>query len=114
MSYNVYLISANIDDIKLYKIGFTKRNVEDRVREFKTGNCLDLQIEYVINSKWGTKIEKRLHKMFVDKKISGEWFNLSDEDVINLINTSQTLHESFNIIENENTFVLETGGLFKK
>ena len=52
--------------------------------------------------------------MFVDKKISGEWFNLSDEDVINLINTSQTLHESFNIIENENTFVLETGGLFKK
>lgn len=51
MSYNVYLISANIDDIKLYKIGFTKRNVEDRVREFKTGNCLDLQIEYVINSK---------------------------------------------------------------
>lgn len=114
MSYNVYLISANIDDIKLYKIGFTKRNVEDRVREFKTGNCLELNIEYVFNSKWGTKIEKKLHKLFSSKKISGEWFSLSDEDIINLINTTQTLHENFNIIDIENTFVLESGGLFKK
>ncbi len=101
-------------DSKLYKIGFTKRNVEDRIREFKTGNCLDLVVEFVIRSKWGTKIEKKLHKLFIDKRISGEWFSLSEEDIINLINISQTLHDNFNIIEKHNTFVSEIGGLFKK
>lgn len=114
MSYNVYLISARIDDTKLYKIGFTKRDVEKRIYEFKTGNCLEFDIEYVMNSKWGTKIEKRLHSQFKDKKISGEWFNLNEEDIITLINISETLHNNFNIIETQNTFVIENGGLFKK
>jgi len=35
----VYLISAQIGDEKLYKIGHTRRTVEQRIKEFRTGNA---------------------------------------------------------------------------
>ena len=53
---NVYLISAETNGKKLYKIGYTKRKVEERIREFKTGNSAVFSIIEVFNSKWGTKL----------------------------------------------------------
>ena len=78
---NVYLISAETNGKKLYKIGYTKRKVEERIREFKTGNTAKFSIIEVFNSKWGTKIEASLHRQFSRKKIQGEWFDLDEDEI---------------------------------
>jgi len=99
--YNVYLIST--DDG--CKIGFTKRKVEDRIKEFKTGNSNDFKIISVFKSEYGTKIEKILHNKYKTKKIKGEWFLLEKEDIDNFINECKKSHEILKILNDENTYI---------
>jgi hypothetical protein len=35
---NVYLICAEFEGRRLYKIGYTRRDVSKRIKELKTGN----------------------------------------------------------------------------
>jgi|688.fasta_scaffold635135_3 hypothetical protein len=109
---NVYLISAETNGKKLYKIGYTKRKVEERIREFKTGNTAVFSIIEVFNSKWGTKIEASLHRQFYTKKVGGEWFDLDVNDLNNYLNLCEQLHNNFEIIENQNTYYIDRGGRF--
>jgi hypothetical protein len=109
---NVYLISAETNGKKLYKIGYTKRKVEERIREFKTGNTAVFSIIEVFNSKWGTKIEASLHRQFYTKKVGGEWFDLDENDLNNYLNLCEQLHNNFEIIENQNTYYIDRGGRF--
>ena len=69
--FNVYLICSEINGNRLYKIGYTKRDIEKRIKEFKTGNASSFYLIDSFQSKWGTKIEARLHKLFKHKKVSG-------------------------------------------
>ncbi len=70
--YKIYLISAQINDEVLYKIGYTKRKVEQRIKDFKTGNASDFDIiGTFICDKYHITLEKRLHNFFRTKKISG-------------------------------------------
>ena len=78
---NIYLVSSEINDQKVYKIGITKRAIEKRIKEFKTGNASELLLVDHFNSKWATKIESHLHRYFKAKRIKGEWFELNDEDL---------------------------------
>ena len=81
MIYNVYLICAEIGNEKLYKIGYTKRDIEKRIKELKTGNAADFYLVNSFESKWGTKIESILHRSLRSKKVSGEWFLLDENDI---------------------------------
>ena len=45
--FNIYLICAEFEGRRLYKIGYTRREVSKRIKELKTGNGSEL---YVINS----------------------------------------------------------------
>ena len=108
--YNVYLISAQINDEKLYKIGYTKREVEKRLKELKTGNPADFKIENQYKSKIGTKIESQLHKRYSYKKISGEWFNLSDEDIRDFTENCEKIEENYKLLKN-NTYMIDRGYL---
>lgn len=110
MKYNVYLISVEIGTEKHYKIGYTKRRVIERVREFKTGNASEFQIVDSFASEWGTKIESMLHRQFKSKKISGEWFLLNDSDVKNFNSICQKYHENLSLMKNSNTYVINRGG----
>jgi hypothetical protein len=109
---NVYLISAETNGKKLYKIGYTKRKVEERIREFKTGNTAVFSIIEVFNSKWGTKIESHLHKYFKSSKIRGEWFDLTDDDLDKWLDLCELSHKNFEIIESQNTYFIDRGGKF--
>ena len=66
--YHVYIIKNLDNDEPTYKIGFTTRDVEKRLKEFKTGNHQDLRIEHIYSSPNGTKIEKYLHNTLKSKK----------------------------------------------
>lgn len=107
--YNVYLICAELGEEKLYKIGFTKREVYKRVKELRTGNPADFKIINVFSSIWGTKIESALHRRFAFKKINREWFNLSEEDVVSFMESCDLLHNNFDTIYKHSTYYKEKG-----
>lgn len=118
MLFKVYLISCvdndSFDNIKKYKIGFTRRKVEDRIKEFKTGNSSNLEVLHVYESKWGTRIESMLHNIFKHKLINGEWFNLSYSDVETFIYECEKIHETLEFISIKNTYVIDRKILNKK
>lgn len=105
----VYLISSELNDTTLYKIGITKREVKDRLKELKTGNAAKLDIVNVFESKWATKIESNLHTYFNRKKIDGskEWFNLEEADVEEFLDRCQSIHNNLELISNNNTWYID-------
>jgi len=109
---NIYLISSNTNGKTLYKIGITKRSIPERIREFKTGNASELLIVDSFVSKWARKIEATFHRALKAKKISGEWFDLDEEDILTFKSKCMTLHENFEVIESCNTYYIDRGGRF--
>lgn len=103
----VYLISAEIGDKKLYKIGYTKRTIEERIKEFKTGNASDFNIVDSFQSKWSTKIEARIHMMFKNKRVNGEWFDLSTSDIKEFGRLCEVIHGVLNLTEKNNTYYID-------
>lgn len=96
--YNVYLVSAEIDGICLYKIGYTRRNPEVRLKELKTGNASDMSIVSFYKSEWGTKIEAFLHRKYSSKKVNREWFKLTEEDVLGFNDNCKFIHNNFELL----------------
>ena len=109
---NVYLICAEFEGRRLYKIGYTKRPIEKRIKEIKTGNAHEIYLVESFKSKWGTKIEAHLHRTFSSKKVNGEWFDLTDDDVKSFINKCKSSHDMIELVTTENTYYLETGRFF--
>lgn len=107
--YNVYLICAEIEGKNLYKIGYTKRDVEKRIKEFKTGNASLFYLVDSFNSRWGTKIESQLHRIFKTKKVSGEWFDLDQTDITQFNRNCKLIHDNLELISKVNTYYLEKG-----
>ena len=109
---NIYLISSDTNGKKLYKIGITKRSILERMKEFKTGNAAELIIVDSFVSKWARKIEASFHRSLKSKKVSGEWFDLEEEDIASFKQRCETMHENFEIIESVNTYYIDRGGRF--
>lgn len=107
--FSVYLVCSEIDEKKLYKIGYTRRSPEIRIKEFKTGNCHDMFVVSEFKSKWGTKIESQLHYMFRHKKVNGEWFDLDDSDVQKFNENCRLIHKNLTLISEINTYFLDKG-----
>lgn len=63
------------DDL-YYKIGKTN-NLEKRLSSIKTGNVRARLLYY-----FDDNIEKELHSKFKNKRVGGEWFDLSEEDLL--------------------------------
>jgi hypothetical protein len=109
MIINVYLIFSEINGKKLHKIGYTKRTIEKRIKEFKTGNASEFSIIDSFQSEWGTKIEATLHRIYSRKKLSGEWFDLNEQDIKEFKENCKKIHENFEIITKTNTYYLDKG-----
>ncbi len=112
MIYNVYLICSEFEGRRLFKIGYTRREVSKRIKELRTGNGSELYIVNQFKSKWGTKIESQLHRMYKSKKVNGEWFDLTDDDVKSFLERCKSTHDMLELITTNNTWYMETGRLF--
>lgn len=99
----VYLLYT--DDGR-YKIGYTRREILERIKELKTGNSNNFTVINTYKSKFGTKIEAALHQKFKEKKIEGEWFLLESEDVDNFIENCEKIENMFKVLEN-NTWIVD-------
>ena len=107
LMYNVYLICSEINNEKIYKIGYTKRPIEKRLKEFKTGNGAEIYLVDSFTSKWGTKIETLLKRKYSYLNISGEWFNLSESEINEFSIVCQKIHDNFNFLSLNNTFIID-------
>lgn len=73
----VYLIRA---ENGLVKIGKTY-DVAARLQALDIGSPVSLELVYVIETQRADEVEQRLHGIYEAKRVKGEWFALSDEDI---------------------------------
>ena len=97
----IYLIQAEGTDN--YKIGISQ-NPHQRLEQLQTGNGLKLIFVQGFETKYGTKLESRMHLHFADKRIEGEWFVLRNEDVMNFESTCKKHEVNFDVLK-DNHFV---------
>lgn len=93
----IYLIRHG--DTNYVKIGYsqTEEGVVRRLRECQVGNPMQLSLLGVID---GTQAaEKHLHHAYVNKYISGEWFNLTPYEVSRILNTKDIIKLARNRVE---------------
>jgi hypothetical protein len=107
--FHIYLVCSEIGGQKLHKIGYTRRTIEKRIKEFRTGNASDIYLVDSFQSEWGTKIESQLHRIYKSKKIGGEWFDLSEEDITSFQFNCKRIHDNLTLISKQNTYFLDKG-----
>lgn len=73
----VYLLRSS-DDV--YKIGRT-RDPKNRIRTFSVKLPFDVEYEHLVRCDDMYAMETELHQRFADKRLDGEWFILTDNDV---------------------------------
>jgi phage anti-repressor protein len=75
----VYFIRSGILDI--FKIGFTRGDPMVRLGKLQVGNHNDLTIYRTIHSSEPAVLENKLHVIFKDNVIRGEWYNITVDDI---------------------------------
>lgn len=80
---SIYLLKMVNEDKTLYKIGYTKGSVYNRIKNIQTGCPYKIEIVNVYSSPYSKIIETTLHNMFSHKKTHGEWFDLDTIDEFN-------------------------------
>jgi len=100
----VYLL-AN-DEWSQFKIGISTKDINYRLRSLKTGNGSEITLVKSFDTIYHRKVEKWMHNKHYSKRLVGEWFALSDDDIIEFISDCQKAHDTFQcLIENGNPFI---------
>jgi len=76
MAGYVYLLKSG----ESYKIGHA-RNVTNRMLQIKPAMPHEVVLVDSIYTEDRYELEASMHEFFADKRLNGEWFNLSDSDV---------------------------------
>lgn len=99
----VYLLNNSITDE--YKIGYTKNDVEKRVKQLQTGSSGELFMVHCYESEFARKIENALHRRFKHVKMLNEWFTLPDDDVLKFLTYCEQYDHNFKLLtEQQNPF----------
>ena len=99
----VYLLSEMGDNLK-YKIGFTKNNVEKRIKTLSTGNSNEIMLIHKYKSEHYKKIEQMLHLIFHREREHLEWFNLNDEQVSTFLLEAKKADETIDFLKKNNLY----------
>ena len=100
----VYLV-GNLDE-NLYKIGWTRGDINNRVLQLQTGNPKKIEAVNEFESKHYVKLETYMHNRHGSKRQEGEWFELTQEDVMNFTNDCQRGHDTIQmLVESGNPFI---------
>jgi hypothetical protein len=92
----VYLICDPSNDS--FKIGVTRDINNDRLKKLQTGNSTELHIVSIYKCNYPFRLETMLHKRFINKRILNEWFELSNDEVINFINICKEMDNVIHIM----------------
>lgn len=81
---NFYLYVIRCARTRYFKIGVAKNYIK-RIEDLQRANPLRLDIAYTFLLPGESNIERILHKKFSEQNIRGEWFDLTDEDISELL-----------------------------
>ena len=81
----VYLLKSG----DLYKIGFAS-DWQKRKKSYDTHNP-DYKLIFLYKGYDSFEVESFLHKKYIDKNVQGEWFDLSDDEILYLISYCSNL-----------------------
>jgi hypothetical protein len=100
----IYLLQ-NLSDGAI-KIGFTRGRSERRMKQLSTGSSGELQLVRTTFTDYGTALEAYLHNVFYYKKVRGEWYNLTEDDINIVMKLAAKFEENVKVlVENENYFI---------
>lgn len=79
----IYIVSQS-DDV--CKVGISS-NVEKRIVSLQTGNPhqLSLKYSYILETTTARILENRVHVKLNEKRLTGEWFNITPKDAEKII-----------------------------
>ncbi len=100
----VYLLFEESDGKPVYKIGITKNEIDGRLGNLSTGNSDIIDVIHLYKTKHYKKLEAMLHMKFGGVNKKGEWFHLTDEQVINFKKTCDELNETIDYLTKVNPF----------
>lgn len=98
----IYLAQA--ENTNNYKIGITRQDPKNRLRQLQTGNSCKLVLISKFETKYGNKMEIALHSRFKTKKREGEWFNLQEEDLKQFHELCMQIEKNFDTLAESNYF----------
>lgn len=93
----VYLIYDENNNV--YKIGVTRKSNETRVKKMQTGNPTQLRVLLMYECKYPFRLETMLHNIYKSKNVLNEWFELTNEEVINFKDTCDRINNQISILE---------------
>jgi len=103
----IYLINADEDR---YKIGISsEKGLQTRIKNLQTGSSCELHLIFTYKTKYASLIEKTLHRQYQTKKIIGEWFQLSNQEVFTFVETCSNIENNIKILADQNNhYILKT------
>lgn len=100
----IYLLECKNDDGILYKIGYTKKSVKNRILNLQTGNPFEIKEIAKFESLYGQRTERTLHNQYSYCRKNGEWFELQYNDVANFIKTCERIEKNFDLLKDNPFF----------
>jgi hypothetical protein len=101
----VYLIVDWGSNPEMYKIGITKKNVENRLKQLQTGSSSKLVLLKTYQSENYRKIETILHRIYGSYSSDGgkEWFQIPTKKVMGFINECEKIDENLKFLSENST-----------
>ena len=98
----IYLLKVDTNDKRLYKIGFTRGSIEQRIKSLQTGCPFEIKLVDFYESDYGQTLEKSLQNRFNYKKTFGEWFELDLVEEFKFIEMCENLEKINESLEKNN------------
>ena len=87
----VYFVAASVEGKMRLKIGVTK-NIKHRFSSLQTGSPIELRLGFGLLVQKPAAVEWALHKHFRDRKIKGEWFDVTITEALQVLSDFYDLY----------------------
>lgn len=88
----------------IYKIGVTKGTIERRIKKLQTGNSGEIFMCDYYKTEHPFFIERQLHLKYQSKKVSGEWYQLTNEEALDFKNVCRSVENLIEIMKDNPFF----------
>jgi len=78
-----YVYLVHMEGTSFYKIG-KSTNVESRIKKIATFLPLEIEVVYSFAVDDMAQVEKELHSLYAAKQVRGEWYDLTDAEVLEI------------------------------
>ena len=96
----IYLING---DENRYKIGITsEKRLPGRVKQLQTGASCELRLHTFYKTPLASIIEKVLHRELQAKRLVGEWFELTNDEVFTFTERCSNIEKNLNLLKEQN------------